>query len=227
MGQPSPPSLSIDDAVRLAIRQNPRVSAAAREVVAARAGVRSARALANPDLVFTPAITPGGSDEELLLSQPLELNGTRSARTGIASAQLRQAQAEATVELRSLVFDTKTAYQDLARARERQALALEVLQIAEEFDRITRRQVEIGTRPGIDQTQTEIEVVRARQTGFQAGLTSTVAVLEAQRTYRAVLSDYTDPLVAHAKARAELERATGAFPANLLPPLAKDAGTSR
>lgn len=403
LGQPSPPSLSIDDAVRLAIQQNPRLSAAAREVVAARAGVRSARALANPELVFTPAITRGGSDEELLLRRPLELNGTRSARTGIASAQLRQAQSEATVELRSLVFDTKTAYHDLARARERQALALEVRQIAEEFDRITRRQVEIGTRPGIDQTQTGIELVRARlqvtlaeseasvalaalntlmgrppaepvgplsplvapaetaddeaavrqalsaraeitaeearrdtfqqearlaraqgrpdlapqfraddvvrglngygvgigvalplldygsrrnrvrqadaaaraqedrvaaarnqvrqeveqavtklhaaasvireyrqgvleqarrllegsRTGFQAGLTSTVAVLEAQRTYRAVLSDYTDALVAHAKARAELERATGAFPADLLPPLATEAGKSR
>jgi cobalt-zinc-cadmium efflux system outer membrane protein len=396
LGQPSPPSLSIDDAVRLAIRQNPRLSAAAREVVAARAGVRSARALANPELVFTPAITRGGSDQELLLSQPLELNGTRSARTGIASAQLRQAQSEATVELRSLVFDTKAAYHDLARARERRALALEVLQIAAEFDRITRRQVEIGTRPGIDQTQTGIELVRARQqvtlaeseasvalaaldtlmgrppaepvgpaesgddeaavrqalsaraeitaeearrdtfqqearlaraqgrpdlapqfraddvvrglngygvgigvalplldygsrrnrvrqadaaaraqedrvaaarnqvrqeveqavtklhaatavireyrqgvldqarrllegsrTGFRAGLTSTVAVLEAQRTYRAVLSDYTDALVAHAKARAELERATGAFPADLLPPLAADEGKSR
>jgi cobalt-zinc-cadmium efflux system outer membrane protein len=163
LAQSSPP-LTVDDAVALAIKQNPRLSAAARDIVAARAGARSARALTNPELTFVPGITgPGGSDQELLLSQPLELNGTRAARTGVASAQLRQTRAEATVELRSLVFDTKSAYYELVRAQELHTLALDVLKTAAEFDRITRRQVELGSRPGIDQTQTGIEATRARQ----------------------------------------------------------------
>jgi outer membrane protein, heavy metal efflux system len=393
LAEKSAPLLTVDEAVALAIKQNPRLSAAAREVVVARSGVGSARTLTNPELIFTPGITGGGSDQELLLSQPLELNGTRAARTGIASAQLRQARAEAVVELRSLVFETKSAYYELARTQELRTLALDALRTAEEFDRITRRQVEVGTRPGIDQTQTGIEVTRARQQvtlaesevavaqaalntlmgrpsaepigalppltisaetvdtetafrqalsaraeitadearrdavrqearlvraqgrpdlapqfratsvtrglqeagvgigvllpfpdygsrrhrirqaeeaaraqedriaatrsrvqqeveqalarrraaevvirdyqqgvldqarrlleasriGFQAGQTSIVAVLEAQRTYRAVVSEYTDALAAYAQARAELERATGAVPADLLP----------
>jgi cobalt-zinc-cadmium efflux system outer membrane protein len=161
--QPSPAPLTVDEAVARAIRQNPRLSAAAREVAAARSGVRSARALANPALTFTPALSPGGADEELLLQQPLELNGTRAARTGVASAQLRATQAEAVVALRGLVFETKSAYYELGRAQELRALARDVLQTAEEFDRITRRQAELGSRPGIDQTQTGIEVTRARQ----------------------------------------------------------------
>jgi cobalt-zinc-cadmium efflux system outer membrane protein len=157
------PTLTVDEAVTLAIRQNPRLTAAARDVAAARAGVRSARALTNPTLLFTPAIVRGGSDEEILLQQPLELSGTRSARTGVARAQLRQAQADAVVQLRTLVFDTRSAYYELARAQELLSVAGEVLQTTEEFDRITRRLAEEGLRPGIDRIQTGIEVTRARQ----------------------------------------------------------------
>jgi cobalt-zinc-cadmium efflux system outer membrane protein len=154
--------------VAVAVKQNPRLSAAAREVAAARESVRSARALANPELTFIPNLTRGGSDEELLLRQPLELNGTRSARAGIASAQLRQTQAQAVVELRALVFETKTSYYGLAQARELLTVSQDLLKSAEEFDRITRRQVEEGLRPGIDRTQTGIEVTRAQQQAMLA-----------------------------------------------------------
>jgi len=161
--QTVPPMLTVEAAVTQAIRQNPRLAAAAHDLTAAQAGARSARALSNPQLTFTPALTPGGSDEELLFQQPLELNGTRSARAGIAGAQLRQSRAEAVVELRRVVFETQTAYFQFARAEELRQLAERLLQSAEELDRITGRQVEVGTRPGIDRTQTTIEVARARQ----------------------------------------------------------------
>jgi outer membrane protein, heavy metal efflux system len=165
----APPPLTVDDAVALAIQQNPHLSAAARDVVASRAGVRSARALTNPEVTLLPALTgPGGSDQELLLRQPLELNGTRAARTGIAAAQLRQSQADAVVELRGLVAATKSAYYELARAQEQGALTQDLLRTAEEFDRITRRQVDLGARPGIDRTQTGIQVARAQQQTIQA-----------------------------------------------------------
>lgn len=157
-------TLTAEDAVELALRQNPRLTAAAREILAARRGVSSARALVNPSLTFTPGITSaGGSDEELLLTQPLELNGTRAARTGVARAQLRRTQAEAVVELRDLVFQTRNAYYELARTQELRSLAQEVLRTAEEFNRGVRRQAEEGLRPEIDPVQTEIEVNRARQ----------------------------------------------------------------
>lgn len=161
---PVPGTLSAEEAVSLAIRQNPRLIAAAREIVAARRGVSSAHALTNPSLTFTPGITSvGGSDEELVLSQPLELNGTRSARTGVARAQLRRTQAEAVVELRELVFQTQNAYYELARTQELRSLAQEVLRTAEAFSQGVRRQAEAGLRPEIDPVQTEIEVNRARQ----------------------------------------------------------------
>lgn len=168
--------LTVEAAVSEAIRRNPRLTAAARDIVAARAGVRGARALTNPTLLFSPAITPGGVDEELLIQQPLELNGTRSARRGVAEAQLRQTQALAVVALRDLVFETKRAYFELARAQELRRLAEDALRVTEELDRGTRRQAEEGLRPGIDRVQTEIEVTRARQRLSQARTEETRAL---------------------------------------------------
>ena len=139
----------MEQAVALAVRNNPRLSAAVRDVSAGRLGVRSARALTNPEFLLTPgALSVAGQNQELLLSQPLELNGTRSARSGVAGAQLHRTQSEATVELRNLVAQTKTAYYELARAREQRALAADVLTATQEVDRITRRQIELGSASG-------------------------------------------------------------------------------
>lgn len=160
----NPPPLPLDEAVTLAVRQNPRLAAAAREMAAAQAGVRSARALTNPSITFAPSVLgTGGSGEELLAQQPLELNGTRSARAGVARAQLRGVEARSVVELRGVVAETKSAYFGLARAQELRTVAAEVLRSTEEFDRGVRRQAEEGLRPGIDPTQTAVEVARARR----------------------------------------------------------------
>lgn len=167
--------LTVEEAVALAVKNSPRLSAATREALAARSGVRSAQALANPEIVFTPSITVSGSDEELLVRQPLELNGTRAARTGIARAELRRVQAQAAVELGNLVFETKTAYYELARARELLALAADLLKTAEDFDRRVRRLVEEGKHPGIELAQTGIEVARARQQVTQATAQAEIA----------------------------------------------------
>src|SRR5262249_33206489 len=48
------------------------------------------------------------------------------------------------------------------------ALQSESVAIAEEFERIARRQVELGSRPGIDLTQLQVELTRARQSQLQA-----------------------------------------------------------
>lgn len=172
--------LSVEEAVAQAIRNNPRLSATVRDVGAARSGVRSAQALINPTFVFAPGLTSiSGSGDELLFSQPLELNGTRSARTGVADARLRAAQAQALIELRELVFSVRSAYAQLAQARAQQSLATELLRTAEELDRIAHRQVEAGKRPGIALAQTGIEVSRAQQqvTLAQAREISAAAVL--------------------------------------------------
>lgn len=178
LAQPVSPSLTVEDAVALAVKNNPRVLAATREIAAAHSGVRSARALVNPNFFVAPAVpNANGSTDAVLFQQPLELNGTRSARTGVANAQLRVTQSRAVVELRGLVFEVKSAYNELVRARDLLSLAAASLTTAEEFDRITRRQVELGRRPGIDLAQTGIEVTRAQQQVALAESRVTTAVI--------------------------------------------------
>ena len=158
------PLFTVEEAVSLAIKNNPRVSASVQDITAASLGVRSAKALVNPTFYIAPSVpNANGAPDALLFSQPLELNGTRSARTGVASAQLRATQARSLTELRSVVFEVKSAYYELARARELLSLSQDLLKTSEEFDRIARRQVELGKRPGIDLAQTGIEVARVLQ----------------------------------------------------------------
>jgi cobalt-zinc-cadmium efflux system outer membrane protein len=161
--------LTVDEAASLALRNNPLPQAANRQVGAARAGVSAARTLANPSVTITPGVLgPVGSDEELSITQPLEVNGTRGARTRVAQAELRATQSSSTVTSRDLVRDVKRAYYELARAQEVRDLQRESVAIAEEFERIARRQVEVGTRPGIDLTQLQVELTRSRQLQIQA-----------------------------------------------------------
>lgn len=171
----SAPPLTVDAAVHQAIAGNPAIRAATLDVMSAESGARSGRSPADPEVVFTPAITSGGSDEELLIRQPLEINGIRSARAGIAAARLRGARAEAVLTLRDLVYQTEAAYYELARVRLLRDLAGEDLKAAEELDRITGRQVEIGGRPGIDRTQTGIEAAQAGRRLIRAESDVTVA----------------------------------------------------
>jgi len=157
-------SLTVDEAVAAAVRQNPALEAASGDIAAAEAGSRAAGFLSNPQITFTPALTgPGGSDTEVLLVQPLELNGSRTARSGIARAHLSAARAQAVIVLSDLVYRTRLAYCEVVRAHEQHALAVSALQSAMDIDRLIHAQVDAGARPGLDALQSGIEVSRAQQ----------------------------------------------------------------
>ena len=156
--------LTAESAVQAALLHNPRIAAAKKEAIAARLGIRSARALANPEFLVSPALGAiNGTTEELLLTQPLEINGARVARTKQATAQAEGASARAVAETREVVAQVKTAYSELWRERELLSLSRDVLVNATTLDRLAQKQVELGSRPGIDTAQTGLEVARAGQ----------------------------------------------------------------
>ncbi|WP_395090092.1 TolC family protein [Armatimonas sp.] len=150
--------------MQAALLHNPRVLAAKKEALAARLGIRSARALANPEFLVSPALGAiNGTTEELLLTQPLEINGARAARTKQATAQAQGVSAHATAEVREVVALVRTAYVQLWRERQLLSVAKDSLENATTLDRIAQKQVELGSRPGIDLAQTGLEVARAGQ----------------------------------------------------------------
>jgi cobalt-zinc-cadmium efflux system outer membrane protein len=88
----APPSLTLDEAIRVALAGHPALRAAAQEVAGAQAAVQGAKALPSPEVLVTPAGTV--DDSQLSLLQSLELNGQRSARTAAARARVSSAEAQ-------------------------------------------------------------------------------------------------------------------------------------
>lgn len=162
VGADDGPELTIEQAIAQALSRNPRISAAHSSADAARQGVSAARALASPEITLAPGLTRYGSDEELLIAQPLEISGTRAARTAAARAEARAAAARLDTERLVLTAETRKAYHSLAARREALAVAQAILQIARDLDHRVARLIEEGSRPGIDRTHASIEVARAR-----------------------------------------------------------------
>lgn len=155
--------LTVDQVVSQAIAASPRLRAAVLDMKAAEFGVASARSLTNPVVTFTPGFTRAGSDEELLISQPLEISGTRSARAGIASAEWKATRAQAVLELRTLVSETKAAFYELSRLQGKVRLAKEHWKSSTDLEAIASRQIQLGSRAGIELSQIKIESTRAKQ----------------------------------------------------------------
>ncbi len=160
--------LTADRAVALVARNNLGILGALRDVLAARAGVRSASALTPPLFTVGPSLQMGGTTDGLIFEQSLELNGTRDARVGVARARLRLSQAQALAQLQALVYTARVNFYALASAQARLRLARDARAVAEQFNQIARRQVALGARPGIEARQTTVEAARARIQEAQA-----------------------------------------------------------
>ncbi|MBV6458645.1 MAG: Cobalt-zinc-cadmium resistance protein CzcC [Fimbriimonadaceae bacterium] len=155
--------LTADEAVSRMLRSHPRVQALVHDIRATQRGLASANSFANPELTVTPGFTAAGSDEELLISQPLEINGTRRARAGVARARVDGAREQGRLEVAELIFATRTAFNELFKASERRRLTQQLMTTSQELDRIAERQVELGTRAGTERNLTRIELHRASQ----------------------------------------------------------------
>lgn len=156
--------LSLKEAVDMALRQNSSLMAARGDVEAADASERSARALANPEIVVTPGIAgEAGSEEELFISQPLEINGARKIRSGIARARKDGVQAAARSVEREIIRSVKQTYWDIVQAEQIVALDRESLSLAETLHQAAQRQLDIGSAPGAQVVKTQVELSRARQ----------------------------------------------------------------
>jgi cobalt-zinc-cadmium efflux system outer membrane protein len=100
-------------------------------------------------------------DEEVLLSQPLDLFGRRRALARVAAAELRRQTAESTGAERALVVAVKNAAFDLYAAQEAEALADVQAEVAGIFRTAAARRAELGDVPAVQVQRAELEVLRA------------------------------------------------------------------
>ncbi|MHB9022980.1 MAG: TolC family protein [Armatimonadota bacterium] len=156
--------LTLEAAIQYARTHHPALLAAHEDVIAATATVRGAKVLSNPEITITPGVLgSAGSDEVFSLSQPLEVNGVRTARTKVATGHLDAARADIQIAERDVVLAVKTAYWDLAQAQALVAVDIENVQHAEALLTAANKQVELGNEPTSHAMKVEIELIRARQ----------------------------------------------------------------
>lgn len=157
-------TLSLQQAVDIALRQNPTLSAARNEVVAAKSSEKVARALANPEIVVVPSpLGNAAADDELTITQPLEINGQRRIRREIARAGTLAAEASTLTVEKYVICSVKQAYWDIARAQSVVELNAANVTLAESLHEAAKKQVDAGASPGSQLIKTQVELTRARQ----------------------------------------------------------------
>ncbi|MBK8010722.1 MAG: TolC family protein [Deltaproteobacteria bacterium] len=169
--------LSLVDAQRLALAQNPALAARSTAVQARVGEAKQARAIPNPELELTAEDLVvggaggggggGGVDAQPVqltaaLTQPIELGGKRGAR--IAAAQHRRVEAELELERERLrVYrETSKAFIDLLAAQRRDANAGEMVVLAEETMRVLTAKAEAGRTPDLEIKRTRVALALAR-----------------------------------------------------------------
>ncbi len=159
----SEPQVALDELIRLAIASNPQLPIARETVEAARERVGAARALGNPVLQVVPGIgNRQARDEEIILSQPLDLFGKRRARGNVAAAQLRAAESQSTLAERSLVVGVKNAVVNLFAAQEAETLGEVQVEVAQLFRDAAARRAELGDVPPVQVQRADLELLRVQ-----------------------------------------------------------------
>jgi cobalt-zinc-cadmium efflux system outer membrane protein len=157
-------TLGVADAVAAALAGHPALSAAGHLEVAAQAGLRAARARANPEVVIAPTLLGSqGTPEAVSISQPLEVNGARRARVRVATAATQAAAAEREVLARGLALRVRTAYWDAVLAQASVEVERQNVDYARTLVEAATLQVNLGNQPRMHQMKAEVEVARGQQ----------------------------------------------------------------
>lgn len=185
----TPPSdsltLTLAEAQRRALRDNPEFLADAREADVARAQLRQARLPAfNPEMevVLPAAATGGGVNEyEASLGLTLEVAGQRGLRSRAARTGVGRAEAGVRDAGRIRVAEASAAFYTAVAAQRRLALAEQSLALGDRLFAAVRTQRREGEISALEANLAEIESGRARARVLAARREASGAELELRR----------------------------------------------
>jgi cobalt-zinc-cadmium efflux system outer membrane protein len=148
-GQPPANRLSLDEALQLALRQNPSLMAQQAAMFATKAGETTAALRPNPRLNFlAEQFRPGGSEQDaqytVNVGQPIELGGKRQRRIDSARAATQVAAYQLDDLRRQITLQVKSAFAGVLIAREQLALADANLKTLDDTERIQRLRAQKG-----------------------------------------------------------------------------------
>jgi cobalt-zinc-cadmium efflux system outer membrane protein len=157
---PHEPEVSTDELIQRALQSNLQPAIARAKLEAARHRAGALKALPNPVLQITPGFSGSeeARDEEIIVSQTLDLFGQRKSQRKVLDAQARAAAVESTLVTRALVIEVKNAAAELFAAQEVESLSLAQVEITQAFLNAARRRAELGDIPPVQVQRVELEL---------------------------------------------------------------------
>jgi cobalt-zinc-cadmium efflux system outer membrane protein len=219
-GQEAVPYITLEQLTQMVLSHNHLLRSAQLSVEGARAGVRSAAALANPKVELQQSQWhPQGLNRQSMrgwtVAQPIENPYTRSARMDAAESGLKVSGQQLAVTRNDLAAQVRTsAYEALLYQAETETAAETLALLQQIRDRI-RVRVETGEAPRYELIKADAEVIHARERQQSSQLQAQQALLDINRLaagqlpahWRLAASFYEDvalPDVAQLQAQAEL-----------------------
>ena len=172
------PPLTLASALRVALDNNPELSAARREIDAAQGALTQAGAYQNPSLsIEVEDVRRDSRTTTVMLSQPFELGGKRAARMAVAERGIDLADAQLATRQAGMRASVTAAFFAALVAQERVRLAQASLELASTGSQAAGKRVASGkvspveeTRAKVAEANVRLELVQAQgelQTGLQ------------------------------------------------------------
>ena len=157
--------LTVDELVARAIADSPDLRAARAEIEAAVGRLQQAGLRPNPmlELGGQKALSP---DNNLMigLTVPLDLNGRKEGRVGVAERELQMKQAQVRDRERRLAADVRTKAGELLAARRSLAVTDDLLRVNRDALRLVQDRVRQGATPALEENLMLVEVNRFEAT---------------------------------------------------------------
>jgi outer membrane protein TolC len=157
--------LSLTEALRMALANNPAPRGADARVREAESKLRGASAPQNPilNIAHGAGKDTGGLDEDILATQVFELGDKWRHRVRGAKAERDAAIAERADKRTDLEFNVRSAYYAAARSDAEYKLAAAALETARAFLKAAETQFQAGDVPKSNVLRSQIELSRAEQ----------------------------------------------------------------
>lgn len=159
--------LTLEDAIDIALRENPQLHATRQEVEVAYGRALQGRLWPNPELELTAEEVPVGSgglssSKNLIgLAQTIPFPGEKSLDRRIGNAGIHGAESEYLGHRAQLVRQVKEAFFRALAAQERLAVAEQLFTLAKSLVEATTKRVAAGAATDQEQLRAEVEQERA------------------------------------------------------------------
>jgi cobalt-zinc-cadmium efflux system outer membrane protein len=178
-GAQPPRDLAVDEWVALALANNPELRAARAELEAAAARVQQAGLRPNPmlDLGGQKAISPD-NNLSVGLTVPLDLNGRKEGRVGVAEREVEVRRAQIAERERRLRADVGMKAGEVLAARRTLSVADELVRANRQALTLVEERVRQGAAPALEENLMRVEVNRLEAGRLMQASRIDVAVLQ-------------------------------------------------